>query len=93
VITSTDGIAAAKTGGTTYMGLIPSDPSAQTAECDASAAAVCHYSYSATPADCDNSTTNCTGYDIYAYLEGSAGGLNAGVICGDQNGVANTTCP
>jgi prepilin-type N-terminal cleavage/methylation domain-containing protein len=91
-ISSTNGINATAAG-TTYMGLVPKDPSAQTAECASGSTAVCHYSYTATPADCNNTTTNCTGYNIYAYLEGAAGGLTAGLICGDQNGVANTTCP
>lgn len=91
-ISSTNGIAATSAG-TTYMGLIPKDPSAQAAECASGSTAICHFSYSATPSACDNSTTNCTGYTLYAYLEGAAGGLNAGVVCANQNGVANTTCP
>jgi prepilin-type N-terminal cleavage/methylation domain-containing protein len=92
-ISSTNGIAATAAG-TTYMGLIPKDPSAQALECDAASTAACHFSYTATPADCDNGAGgNCTGYTLYSYLEGAAGGLNAGVICANQNGVANSTCP
>lgn len=80
--------------GTVYMGLIPKDPSATTVECSSGATGVCHYSYTAQPVGCDNGANgNCSGYQIWAYLEGPSGGLNAGVICASQNGIANTTCP
>ena len=92
-ISSTNGIAATSAG-TTYMGLIPKDPNAQDAECAAGSTAICHYSYTATPADCDNSATNCTGYTLHAFLEAATGGLQPGVLCANQNGVVSGgTCP
>ena len=81
--------------GTVYMGLIPKDPNATTAECTSTSTGVCHYSYSALKGDdspCGAGEV-CTKYRIWAYLEGGSGGLGAGVICASQNGIANTTCP
>lgn len=89
-ISSTNGISDTAAG-TTYMGLIPKDPGATTNECPVPNG-ICHYSYTAKPDGCDNSGTNCTGYEILFYLEGATAGLNAGDACATQNGMANT-CP
>lgn len=87
-ISSTNGIAASAAG-TTYMGLIPGDPSGPTAECDGTDAAVCNYSYT--------QTGSGTGYTIYFYTEGAAGDIAAGSHCATQNGVGGSggtaVCP
>jgi prepilin-type N-terminal cleavage/methylation domain-containing protein len=85
----TNGFAAAGcSGGATYMGLVPRDPSAPLA----------------TPAPCDGTgdVTGCdygyisaagTDYDLHFWLEGATGGLIAGSHCASPNGIANSgTC-
>lgn len=92
-ISSTNGIAATAAG-TTYMGLVPKDPSNPTVECAAPATAICHYSYysyDSTGDECVSGET-CTAFKIHAWLEGAAGGLSAGAICESNNGLGNT-CP
>jgi len=90
-ISETNGISHTSSG-LTYMGLIPGDPSAQNAECAVGSTSPCHYSYTALPSGCDNSTNNCTSYTLYAYLEGSSGPLS-GLICANDKGIASSTCP
>lgn len=89
---------AACTGGTpvTYMGLVPKDPNAAPAanDCASGAGAVCHYAYTATPVNCDNSTTNCTGYQIWAYIEGTTGTfVGPDEVCANEKGIQTNTCP
>ena len=82
-ISSTNGIAAT-VAGTTYMGLIPADPSAATgSECILTTSAVCHYSYTRVAA----STVK---YELLLYLEGATGSLLAGVNCATEAGIAST---
>lgn len=81
--------------GTTYMGLVPADPSAgaATADCTSTSSAVCNYVY--------NQTGSGTGYTIYFYLEQATGGLSAGPNCATGNGIGTNsggatptaTCP
>ncbi len=88
VISSGGGIShSAGASGTTYMGLIPGDPSytSSSADCDGSGdAAGCSYAYT--------QTGSGTGYDIWFYLEGATGGLSAGSNCASENGIASS-CP
>jgi len=91
-----DGIVAAcDAGGTTYMGLIPKDPSGPTTECAANSTAPCNYSYFAYDSSGGACTSGevCTSYAIYSYLETGSGGLTSGVVCANQNGMKNSTCP
>lgn len=92
-ISSENGIAATAAG-TTYMGLIPKDPSNPTVECTAPATQICHYSYYSYDSTGDECTSGevCTSFKIHAWLEGASGGLNAGAICQTQNGLGNS-CP
>ncbi|HLC89972.1 MAG TPA: prepilin-type N-terminal cleavage/methylation domain-containing protein [Patescibacteria group bacterium] len=85
-LSSTGEIAAAASG-TTYMGLIPADPSATTAECASGSTGVCHYSYSGLPAAGPETT-----YEIWLYLEGAVGGLSAGVNCATEAGITSAAC-
>ena len=70
----------------TYMGLVPSDPSADGATiCTGTSSAVCDYSY--------EQITSGTQYEIFFFLEGVTGGLQAGVNCASGNGiVSGATC-
>lgn len=84
-ISSTNGIGNAAAG-TTYMGLIPHDPSAAAAaaDCASSSTAVCNYAYT--------QTGSGTGYNLWFYLEQATGGLAAGANCASGNGIA-AACP
>lgn len=84
-ISSTNGIAATAAG-TTYMGLVPADPSAAAAaaDCASGSTAVCNYAYT--------QTGSGTGYNLWFYLEQNTGALAAGPNCATGNGIA-TTCP
>ncbi|MGB0757701.1 MAG: prepilin-type N-terminal cleavage/methylation domain-containing protein [Patescibacteria group bacterium] len=87
-ISSTNGIDATAAG-TTYMGLIPTDPSSTGTECAHAGgdAAGCTYSYT--------QTGSGTGYDIYFFLEGATGDLAAGEACASENGIVSggAACP
>jgi len=85
-ISSTGGISATASG-TTYMGLIPADPSSPSTECVAGSTAACIYSYT--------QTGSGTGYTIYFYTEGAAGDIVAGSHCATQNGIGSpgSSCP
>jgi len=61
--------------GTTYMGLVPKDPSAK---CAAGSGAVCDYAYT---------RTDTSKYDLFFYLEGATGGLPAGLHTANQDGI------
>ena len=80
-ISSTNGVAAAAAG-TTYMGLIPGDPSG-TAECTAASTSACIASYI--------TDTTTSDYEILFYLEGATGSLGAGVNCANENGIVTAT--
>jgi len=83
-LSSTNGIAATAAG-TTYMGLIPGDPSA-TAECTGTSTAVCDYSYTGVG-------TPVTQYEILLFLEGTTGSLTVGLNCASEAGiVSGATC-
>ena len=78
---------------TTYMGLVPEDPSMGSAATDlcvgggTPSTAVCDYAYTQATAIGANT------YSIIFFLEGATGGLIAGPHCATQNGIANdTTC-
>lgn len=82
--------------GTVYMGLIPKDPStkAGSPDCAVGAKAICNYAYTAIPIGCDNTEINCTGYKIWAYIEGVIGGFEGpSAICRNQNGISTVACP
>jgi general secretion pathway protein G len=81
--------------GTPQMSLVPKDPSApdNASACTGTSTTLCHYAYTAQPSGCDNSATACTGYQIWAYLEGASGGFSAGPLCASQNGMKSATCP
>jgi len=66
--------------GTTYMGLVPKDPStdATSAKCAAGSGAVCDYAYT---------RTDTSKYDLFFYLEGATGGLPAGLHTANQDGI------
>jgi prepilin-type N-terminal cleavage/methylation domain-containing protein len=81
-ISATNGIAAAAAG-TTYMALIPADPSG-TAECTAVSTAACVYSYSGLNSPVDQ-------YEILFYLEANTGSLSLGVNCATEAGI-DATC-
>ena len=90
-ISSSNGISDSASG-TTYMGLIPGDPSNPSAECDGTDGVVCNYSYT--------QTGSGTGYTIYFYTEGVAGDIPAGGHCAGPNGIGSggdtntsATCP
>ncbi len=84
-ISSTNGISDTASG-TTYMGLIPGDPSYSTsADCDGTGdSAGCSYAYT--------QTDSGAGYEIWFYLEGATGGLAAGSNCATENGIGSS-CP
>lgn len=87
-LSSTNGFSETAAG-TTYMSLIPRDPSAAITgtppECISTSSAVCHYSYSGV-------TTNSQ-YEILFYLESATGSLAAGVNCATEAGiVSGSTC-
>lgn len=75
-------------GATTYMGLIPRDPSFTTAAavvtCPAATAGVCDYTYEA-----DGATA--TTYKLNFYLEGTTAGLDKGLKCATQDGIKDST--
>ncbi|MFN3301932.1 MAG: type II secretion system protein [Patescibacteria group bacterium] len=86
------------TGGTpvTYMGLVPKDPSAapNASDCASGSNAVCHYAYTAKPDNCDNSTTACTSYELWGYIEGSTGAFTGPApVCANEKGMKTNTCP
>lgn len=83
-ISSTNGISDTAAG-TTYMALVPADPSG-TAECTSASTGACVYSYT-------GSGTPVTQYEILFYLEGGTGSLNAGLACASEAGIVNgATC-
>ena len=73
--------------GTTYMGLIPSDPSGGAAPCASGGVVLCNYVY-------DDDGLGNTDYQIHFYLEGNTGGLTGNVThCASPNGISNSgTC-
>ena len=75
--------------GSTYMGLVPKDPSisAATPLCTSASSVVCAYAYAQSAAAGANS------YEIWFFLEGATGGLQGGIHCASENGIANSgTC-
>lgn len=54
------------TGGTPYMNTIPTDPIGNP-----------QYAYTALPSACDNSSTKCVNYCLYALLENSNPGIGS----------------
>lgn len=93
-ISSTNGIAASASG-TTYMGLIPTDPNSTGTECTGSGdAAGCTYSYSAFQSDGTTACASepCAQYEIDFYLEGATGDLGVGSNCATEAGIGST-CP
>lgn len=70
-----------------YMGLVPRDPSASTADndCDGTDVLGCDYGYNQISANV---------YNIYFWLEGNTGGLTGPLShCASQNGISNSaTC-
>ncbi len=86
-ISSTNGIAATASG-TTYMGIIPGDPSNPSSECTSSSSAPCGYSYDGT-----TGSSNGVTYEILFYTEGATGDLAAGLHCASPNGIVDgSTC-
>ena len=88
-ISSTNGISEEAVG-TTYMGLVPKDPSTKadssSDDCIAGSSAVCDYAYT--------QIDSGTGYQIFFYLEGATGGLTVGPNCATGNGIAaGDSCP
>lgn len=69
-------------GGTTYMGLVPRDPSQKAAAnaCVALSAAPCNYAYN---------QISALQYEILFYLEGATGGLAAGISCSSEAGLVS----
>lgn len=90
-LSATDGISNTAAG-TTYMALIPRDPSAATTgtppECASGSTAVCHYSYSV--ADVGSGTSN--GYEIWFLLEANTGSLVSGINCATEAGISSVSC-
>lgn len=82
-ISSGSGIGASGTG-TTYMGLIPSDPTG-TAICANPATAVCQWRYI-------TAASNPQDYYIGFWLEGATGSLSAGANCATSAGIISGTC-
>ena len=79
---STAGITASGGGsGTTYMALIPADPSG-TAKCASPATAPCYYAYKSTG-------TNDDRYEIDFWLEGATGSLAIGPECATEAGISS----
>ena len=73
------GSAFASGGTTTYMAKVPCDPlSGQS------------YSYTASPAGCDNSATTCTGYTIIACIENANDSQKDSTTQSACNGTGNT---
>jgi len=72
-------------GGTTYMGLVPGDPQANTLTpiCDSAETTQCQYGYF---------SAGNSSYELYFYLEENTGGLLLGANCATSNGIANS-CP
>src|SRR3989344_5631831 len=78
-ISSTNGIAAT-CAGTTYMGVVPANPTPNGTA----------YSYhSVTSAGADCTAAPCAGFEITFTLEAVTGGLSAGLKCASEAGIAN----
>lgn len=73
--------------GTTYMGLVPTDPSSAgdgDAACLTTSAAGCNPSY--------NNPVDLQGYELQFFLEGAVGSLPLGATCATESGIATGAC-